>query len=341
MDRTSVLGTLAAALVGAAVFVCHPMHAAPRELSPARHVALVEVPSPGRLPGAAERDACARLIERLTALEARLIVLAAVWAPGDEPDATARLAAAVQRSGRVLVAEGLDFDPVMQRPERRRCDDALRRAARAVGVLAVAPDPDGVVRRAALSAADGGPSLALEARDVLAPSAPLAMSSRVPGTALMLGYPSVPALPLPVLTGPDELVAPLVRGRAVVIGLARPAERYPLSVERGSRAPVRRSPAWLTAAWIECLCEDAFTVDVSERVGPAILLLLVPLGFAFGRVSAGAGTGAVVAMSLVAIVLGRLALPRALFDGVGLACAVGFQWLCALAIRARRQGAPC
>lgn len=274
---------------------------------------------------AAERLMCARLVERLTALGAKVIVLCGVIPPGDA-EADAALAAAVRASGRVIISEGAITNLLTQEVVRSRSADVLHLAAKQTGSLAVFPEVDGVVRRAPLdSTATGGAAhLAyLAAAELVGPGLTVPR-----GAPWFTTLPRITELPLPIvlLDTNHPAIAAQVRDRAVVVWLAgheRDHAIAPLGSGHSSH-----SAGWLTAAWIELACRGVFAYDSGDRLGPLVVLLFVALGLLMrlpGRV-----VSLVMAASIAAAGLwlsGQLLADGVLLNGVGFAWAVALLWI--------------
>jgi len=91
----------------------------------------------------------AALIDRLAAAGARLIIFDILFADPTTAEDDKRFAAAMHRAGNVILAETLEItrDPHFSRQILVQPLEAFRREARALGLIMITPDSDGVVRR--------------------------------------------------------------------------------------------------------------------------------------------------------------------------------------------------
>ena len=102
----------------------------------------------------------ARLIDRLSAAGASLIVFDILFAEPSDPENDAALASAIKRAGNVLLAETIDHtnDALFSRTIRIRPLAPFADSARGVGLAMIEPDSDGVVRHFELQF-EGAPTL--------------------------------------------------------------------------------------------------------------------------------------------------------------------------------------
>ncbi len=117
-----------------------------------RELLLVAIDEPSfqelRLEWPWPRGLHAKLIDRLSAAGARLIVFDVLFTePSDRENDTA-LASAIERAGNVLLAETIDYtnDNLYSRTIRIRPLAPFANSARATGLAMIEPDSDGVVR---------------------------------------------------------------------------------------------------------------------------------------------------------------------------------------------------
>jgi adenylate cyclase len=91
----------------------------------------------------------AALIDRLVAAGARLIVLDILFADPTTREEDQAFAAAMHRAGNVILAETMEItrDPHFSRQILVQPLEAFRKEARALGLIMITPDSDGVVRR--------------------------------------------------------------------------------------------------------------------------------------------------------------------------------------------------
>ncbi|MGA2938363.1 MAG: adenylate/guanylate cyclase domain-containing protein [Syntrophobacteraceae bacterium] len=94
------------------------------------------------------RNLHARLIDRLSAAGARLIVFDILFAEPSDPENDAALASAIRRAGNVLLAETCDYtnDRLFSRVINIRPLGLFADSARGTGLAMIEPDSDGVVR---------------------------------------------------------------------------------------------------------------------------------------------------------------------------------------------------
>ena len=90
----------------------------------------------------------ARLIDRLSAAGARLILFDVLFAEPSDPENDEALAAALKRAGNVLLAETIDYtnDNLFSRTIRIRPLGPFTDSAKGTGLAMIEPDGDGVVR---------------------------------------------------------------------------------------------------------------------------------------------------------------------------------------------------
>jgi adenylate cyclase len=94
------------------------------------------------------RSLHARLIDRLSAAGARLVIFDILFTEPSDPENDAALASAIKRAGNVLLAETYDYtnDRLFTRVIDIRPLGLFADAARGTGLAMIEPDPDGVVR---------------------------------------------------------------------------------------------------------------------------------------------------------------------------------------------------
>ncbi|MGO9689865.1 MAG: CHASE2 domain-containing protein [Syntrophobacteraceae bacterium] len=94
------------------------------------------------------RSLHARLIDRLAAAGARLVVFDVLFTEPSDPENDAALASAIKRAGNVLLAETIDYtnDSLFSRTIRLRPLGPFADSARGTGLAMITPDNDGVVR---------------------------------------------------------------------------------------------------------------------------------------------------------------------------------------------------
>ena len=94
------------------------------------------------------RSLHARLIDRLSAAGARLIVFDILFTEPSDPENDAALASAIKRAGNVVLAETIDYtnDSLFSRTIRIRPLGLFADSARGIGLAMIKPDSDGVVR---------------------------------------------------------------------------------------------------------------------------------------------------------------------------------------------------
>jgi adenylate cyclase len=165
------------------------------------------------------RSLHARLIERLAASGARLIVFDVVFADPTAPGEDEALAAAIRRAGNVILAQDLDtvHDPGFFRQILVQPCGPLRTAALRLGLAQLTPDADGVVRRFSLNLA-GQETLAAAAWRAYGPGG----GAGPPEAALLdfVGPPrSLDTASYYQVIDPDRpLPESRIRGRVVFIG---------------------------------------------------------------------------------------------------------------------------
>jgi adenylate cyclase len=92
------------------------------------------------------RSLHARLVDRLSAAGARLVIFDIIFAEPSDPDNDAAFASSIKRAGNVVLAETIDYtnDRFFSRVISIR--SLFADSAKATGLAMIEPDPDGVVR---------------------------------------------------------------------------------------------------------------------------------------------------------------------------------------------------
>jgi adenylate cyclase len=291
--------------------------------APAPGVILVAIDEPsatefGR-PWPWPREWHARLVTQLKRGGARAVVLDIVFeGPGADPAGDTALVEAVRGAGNVVIASDLveTGDRAYDLAQWVEPWPELAAAAAAVAAARVTPDPDGVVRRGALSTAG---------RLGLGPA-----GARLAGLPLpadherlrLIGYNGPPRLGIRTVSyyqalQADRLLPPgLFHDQVVFVGRAlsiAPADtdvpdHYPTPI--GLRTP----GVEIHASLFDTLARGREIRDpaADPRVlGAALLLLALAAGIALRPVSPAIGLGAVVAAGLVLLVAAWWALARA------------------------------
>jgi adenylate cyclase len=101
-----------------------------------------------RLPWPWPRSLHARLIDRLSAAGARMVIFDILFSEPSDPENDEALASAIKRAGNVLLAETCDYtnDRLFSRVIKIHPLGLFADAARGTGLAMIEPDPDGVIR---------------------------------------------------------------------------------------------------------------------------------------------------------------------------------------------------
>lgn len=131
----------------------------------------------------------AKLVERLAAAGARLIVFDIIFADATNPEDDELLAQAFKEAGNVVLGATFEVtkDPRFTRRILVTPQKSLQRSAKRVGLTMITPDPDGVVRRFRLSLA-GEKTLPWVVAQLLRPDTHLSPTS--PASSTMRARPA-------------------------------------------------------------------------------------------------------------------------------------------------------
>jgi adenylate cyclase len=172
----------------------------------------------------------AALVDRLARMGARLVVFDVLFADTTRPEDDELLAAAVRRAGNVILGKAMEItrDPRFSRKMIIEPLPALRTGARAVGLMAITPDPDAVVRHFRLKLR-GETTLSTAAAEHLKP--PVDLPATLSGLINYAGPPrSIDTVSYyQILDTQHPLPENRVRGRIVLVGRMLEASVTPQS----------------------------------------------------------------------------------------------------------------
>jgi adenylate cyclase len=230
------------------------------------------------------RSLHATLIDRLAAAGARLIVFDILFADPTTQEDDQLLAGALHRAGNVVLAETLEItqDPHFSRQILVQPLEALRREARALGLIMITPDSDGVVRRFHLRLG-GQETLPLVVAQSLWP--PVAVPPDLSGLIYYSGPPrSIDIVSYYQVLDPERpLPDERLRGRIVLVGRLLEASITPQSQADSFYTPFfaatgqLMSGAEVQAHIINTVLSGLWGQEVpwALRLGAALALMLI------------------------------------------------------------------
>jgi adenylate cyclase len=170
----------------------------------------------------------ARLIDRLSAAGARLIMFDVLFAEASDPENDAALASSIKRAGNVLLAETIDYtnDSLFSRAIRIRPLGQFADAAKGIGLAMIEPDSDGVVRHFQVQIMGGSTLPACAVHAVGKPDLPAGSSGMIKyaGPARSIDTLSY----YQILDDEHPIPAERIRGRIVLVGRELQASPAPL-----------------------------------------------------------------------------------------------------------------
>ncbi|MGC9964200.1 MAG: adenylate/guanylate cyclase domain-containing protein [Syntrophobacteraceae bacterium] len=174
------------------------------------------------------RSLHARLIDRLSAAGARLVLFDVLFTEPSDPENDAALASSMKRAGNVVLAETCDYtnDRLFSRVINIRPLKLFADSARATGLAMIEPDPDGVVRHFQMEL-EGETTLPACAIQAIGKSGPPRESS---GLIKFVGPSrSIDTLSYSqILDDEHPVPAERIRGRIVLVGRQLQASPVPL-----------------------------------------------------------------------------------------------------------------
>jgi adenylate cyclase len=174
------------------------------------------------------RSLHARLIDRLSAAGARLVLFDVLFTEPSDPENDAALASSMKRAGNVVLAETCDYtnDRLFSRVINIRPLKLFADSAKATGLAMIEPDPDGVVRHFQMEL-EGETTLPACAIQAIGKSGPPRESS---GLIKFVGPSrSIDTLSYSqILDDEHPVPAERIRGRIVLVGRQLQASPVPL-----------------------------------------------------------------------------------------------------------------
>jgi adenylate cyclase len=174
------------------------------------------------------RSLHARLIDRLSAAGARLILFDILFVEPSDPENDAALASSIRRAGNVVLAETYDYtnDRLFSRVIELRPLKLFSEPTRAIGLAMIVPDTDGVVRHFNVELEGGETLPATAVRAVGKP----ALLGKAAGLIKFVGPArSIDTLSYyQILDDEHPVPAERIRGRIVLVGRQLQASPVPL-----------------------------------------------------------------------------------------------------------------